>query len=179
MFIILGESASGKTSVEREIEKNYGIRRIISYTTRPERPKEVDGLDYNFVTRPEFIGKVVEGFFMETTIYDGYLYGTAKEDYERKGLIVMDPIGLRRLKKIREIELVSVYIKTKEETRMNRLIKRGMNTKEAKNKILKDRDLFKGIEKEVDYVVDNNKSLKETTEQVGKIFEEYLNLVKI
>ena len=48
MILLLGKNGSGKTYITRELEQK-GIKRSVSYTTRPQRPKEVNGEDYVFV----------------------------------------------------------------------------------------------------------------------------------
>ncbi|MDU1583338.1 MAG: guanylate kinase, partial [Peptoniphilus harei] len=48
IYLILGHSGSGKSTLRDELAKK-GLNKIITYTTRPPRPKEVDGLDYNFI----------------------------------------------------------------------------------------------------------------------------------
>ena len=46
MIILVGESASGKSSIEKYLVDNYGYNKIISYTTREPREGDVDGVDY-------------------------------------------------------------------------------------------------------------------------------------
>ena len=48
MIVLIGESASGKSSIERCLVEDYGYNKIVSYTTRPPRAGEVDGIDYHF-----------------------------------------------------------------------------------------------------------------------------------
>ena len=50
---LVGKSCSGKDTIARELVK-LGYERILTYTTRPQRPSELDGVDYHFITENEF-----------------------------------------------------------------------------------------------------------------------------
>jgi guanylate kinase len=62
--------------IKRLLELDPNLRYSVSYTTRHPRPGEVDGVNYHFVTRPEFERLIGEGAFLEYATYDGNLYGT-------------------------------------------------------------------------------------------------------
>ena len=49
LILFLGESGSGKTTVQRELEKR-GVKKVVTYTTRPLREGEADGVEYHFIT---------------------------------------------------------------------------------------------------------------------------------
>ena len=55
LFVILGKSCSGKSTILREVLAKLDIPVLLSNTTRPPRADEVDGIDYNFVTMTDFI----------------------------------------------------------------------------------------------------------------------------
>lgn len=52
-IVLVGQTNSGKTTVAKLLEA-YGYKRIVTYTTRPKRQGERDGIDYNFVTDEKF-----------------------------------------------------------------------------------------------------------------------------
>ena len=54
MILLAGPSASGKTEIAKILMKDFGIRKVVTHTTRPPRIGEKDGVDYHFVTREEF-----------------------------------------------------------------------------------------------------------------------------
>ena len=54
LTILIGMSASGKDAILRELVANHGFREIVTTTTRPMRKGEVNGKDYNFISRKEF-----------------------------------------------------------------------------------------------------------------------------
>src|SRR4249919_1150410 len=84
LFIVSAPSGAGKTTlVERLVEQVPHLKMSRSYTSRPARQGELDGVDYNFVTRSRFESMVAEGAFLEWADVFGNLYGTAAEDTER------------------------------------------------------------------------------------------------
>jgi guanylate kinase len=77
LIVISGPSGVGKdTVIKRLLELDSKLRYSVSYTTRPPRPGEVDGVDYRFVNREAFERRIREGALLEYATYDGHLYGT-------------------------------------------------------------------------------------------------------
>ena len=78
LFIVAAPSGGGKTSLTRALlEREPTIRLSVSYTTRPPRPGEADGVDYHFVT-PERFGALKDaGEFLEDAHVHGNWYGTS------------------------------------------------------------------------------------------------------
>ncbi|CAB4011757.1 leucine-rich repeat and guanylate kinase domain-containing -like, partial [Paramuricea clavata] len=91
MLVLTGPSGGGKRYLAKklcqEFPDYFGLG--VSTTTRPQRRKEDDGIDYFFTTQAEFEKDVMEGKFIETAQCGGYLYGITREAIEsvaRKGL---------------------------------------------------------------------------------------------
>jgi guanylate kinase len=83
LFIVSAPSGTGKTTlVERLVSRTPGLRRSRSYTSRPARAGEQDGVDYNFVTREQFEAMTREGAFLESAAVFGNYYGTGAADTE-------------------------------------------------------------------------------------------------
>lgn len=80
MIVLVGESASGKSSIEKNLVEYHGFNKVVSYTTREPRQGEVDGVDYHFIDDATFYELECAGFFAETAMYNGWHYGTAKND---------------------------------------------------------------------------------------------------
>ena len=77
LLVISGPSGVGKdTVIKRLLELDPNLKYSVSYTTRPPRPGEVDGVDYRFVNGGEFERLIREGALLEHATYDGRLYGT-------------------------------------------------------------------------------------------------------
>lgn len=84
-FVIAGPSGAGKSSVIAELlRRDPRLSFSVSATTRPRRPDEVHGRDYYFVSEEEFLRLREDGKLLEWTEYQGHLYGTPREEVERK-----------------------------------------------------------------------------------------------
>ncbi len=172
MIILVGESASGKSTLQNAIIEKLGYKRLVSYTTRPPRDYEKDGIDYNFISKAMYIHMKENGFFAETAEYNGWFYGTAKEDYDSNVVAVLTPHGLRQVKKILDSEnIISIYLKVPRRDRLIKILQRGDNIEEAYRRNLSDVGQFDGIEDEVDYVIENPNYSKTANEIVNSILE--------
>ena len=176
MIVLVGESASGKSSIEKYLVNNYGYKKIVSYTTRQPRTNEVDGIDYHFISVDEFLNLKEQGFFAETAIYNNWHYGTAKEDCTDDKIAVLTPHGLRQISKVNGITTISFYINVPRRDRLIKILQRGDNIEEAYRRSLSDVGQFDGIADEVDYVINNNgyeKSIEEMSKEVKGIIDIY------
>lgn len=82
--IITGPSAAGKTTlVEEMLRRHPSATRLITTTTRPPRPGEVDGRDYRFTTQDEFVARRDSGEFLEWAEVHAHFYGSSREDLTR------------------------------------------------------------------------------------------------
>ncbi len=117
MFILSSPSGTGKTTIARRILTEDGeIRLSVSYTTRPQRPGEVEGRDYYFVEPREFNRKVEAGEFLEWAEVFGHLYGTPKAEIKaglKSGqdyLFDIDWQGTQQLYQRMEVDVVRVFL---------------------------------------------------------------------
>jgi guanylate kinase len=86
LFVISGPSGCGKSTLIRKVRRSLGdLGFSVSRTTRPPRPSEKDGVDYQFVTVQAFERMVRENRFIEWARVHGHLYGTSRAEVERKG----------------------------------------------------------------------------------------------
>jgi guanylate kinase len=116
LFIVSAPSGTGKTTlVERLVEHTSHLKMSRSYTSRPVRDGEVDGVDYNFVTRERFEAMVAVGEFLEWADVFGNLYGTSAADTERileagnDVVLVIDVQGARKVRR-RGVETTAVFV---------------------------------------------------------------------
>ena len=81
VVILSGASSVGKGAIRKALleDKELNLFYSISMTTRPKRDDEVDGEDYYFVDHSEFAQAVKDKALLEYTEFNGYYYGTPKE----------------------------------------------------------------------------------------------------
>ena len=168
MIVLVGESASGKSSIERELVA-LGFNKIVTYTTRPMRKEDVDGETYHFITEEQFNDMVEKNFFAEHASYNGWQYGTAKEDCTDDKVVVLTPHGLRQLKKNIDLKIISFYIKVPRRDRLIKILERGDDIEEAYRRNLSDVGQFDGIEDEVDYVIRNEGYKRSIVDMVYRV----------
>jgi len=166
VLCLIGETASGKSTIEKELSEN-GYKKLVSYTTRKIREGEIDGIDYHYVTNEEFDKMKAGELFAEWDEYGGMesirQYGTVKQDYNNNSeprIAVLTMCGFEQLK-ANKIECTSFYIKCSFRIRLIRYISREKEFNIAKllelvRRSIADAEIFKGIEKKVDYVIDNS-----------------------
>jgi len=84
LLIVSSPSGAGKTTLTRRLLAEFApdLAFSVSYTTRPQRPGEVDGRDYHFVTPEAFERMVLRGDFAEHAFVFGNRYGTAQAPVE-------------------------------------------------------------------------------------------------
>lgn len=169
MIVLIGESASGKSSIEKYLVEKCGYNKIVSYTTRPPREGEVDGVDYHFITKSQFRRLSEQDFFAEQAVYRDWYYGVAKRDCTDDKVAVLTPHGLRQVSKIKEINVTSFYINVPRRDRLIKILQRGDNIEESYRRNLSDVGQFDGVWDEVDYVINNNgynKSIVEMSKEI-------------
>ena len=84
VIVLVGESASGKSTIEKILADKYGYKKTVSYTTRPPRDGEVNGVDYHFISEDEYIEKFNSKYFVETGAYNGWFYGTTIKSFSKR-----------------------------------------------------------------------------------------------
>lgn len=126
---ICGEAGSGKDRLLQEIVRKTDWHEIISCTTRPPREKEMDGVNYHFLTNEQFAVKVVNGEMLEATIFNDWCYGTdisALVD-DKINIGIFNPEGIENLMLSSKINLKVFYIFASPKERLLRQLNREKN----------------------------------------------------
>jgi guanylate kinase len=116
LFVVSAPSGTGKTTVvERLVERMPDLVLSRSYTSRPARAGERDGVDYNFVSQARFLEMIQAGEFLEYADVFGNFYGTHAADTDqalKKGQDVVLVIDVQGAQQVRErgLALVSVFV---------------------------------------------------------------------
>lgn len=160
LIVLTGKTGSGKTTTAKLLGA-YGYEKLITDTSRPKRKGEVEGVDYNFRTKDEFLKLEEEGKYAETigfdTIYGKWYYGSLKEYYlnsEDNKVIVLNPHGLKQvLDKVDRKNFKTFYLDIDEDILLKRLSKRGDDPREVNRRLKIDRIDFKDIYELTDYQI--------------------------
>ncbi|MBR6293537.1 MAG: guanylate kinase [Lachnospiraceae bacterium] len=172
-IILCGKSGSGKTTIGVELEK-YGYKKLVTYTTRPMRKGEVNGVDYHFVTEDEFQKLLDNGKFAETASYNAEFgfcrYGSLKEDYgcEGKQYVILNPFGLKAVRKS-GISATAIYVYADTHVLTKRLTKRGDSAGEITRRLAADERDFADIGEYVDFIIENNTTPADVAELIESI----------
>ncbi len=114
LYIVSAPSGAGKTSLVKALLKlDTSVRVSVSHTTRPSRPGEKDGVDYNFVTHRAFDQMVGEGAFLEYAEVFENKYGTSQiwvEEQLKQGVDVILEIDWQGAQQVRHLVKNSISI---------------------------------------------------------------------
>ena len=140
IMVILGASASGKDTIMNRLVKEFDVKPVISYTTRPIRNCEINGREYHFITEKEFERMKNNDEFIETRVYNtvngNWYYGLPKNGIDLEDdnnyITILDFDGLLELetwlRSIGQIDkLTSIYIDVTEQNRLIRSLNREQN----------------------------------------------------
>lgn len=173
MIVLVGGSCTGKSTIAKKLVE-FGYEQLVTYTTRPPRKGEVNGVDYHFITDEQFEMSKEQGFFCETTEYEisvGVIwkYGTAKSDLSDNKVCVLNPEGLKTLKKDKSLDVTTFLFLASNETIWNRLRQRQDSSDSAHRRIEADRKDFEGINEYIDFTIRTDTSLNE--DQVAELVD--------
>ena len=163
IFIISAPSGCGKTSLVRELCQTYSfLEQTVSYTTRTIRSGEVDGQDYHFISKDEFIENKKNNKFIESqNVYDNF-YGTTYESINeilasgKDAILEIDYKGMLLIKsKIPSSQSIYILPPSVEELE-KRLFDRGLDSDEViEKRVSQAKDELKYV-KFADYTVMND-----------------------
>ncbi len=130
MFVLSSPSGAGKTTISRRLlQRDPHIKLSVSVTTRPKRPGETEGIDYNFTDPTEFQLRLNRGEFLEHAKVFNYYYATPRqpvEDALASGMDVLFDIdwqGTQQLAEKAREDLVSVFILPPSTSELERRLK--------------------------------------------------------
>ena len=178
LVVISSPSGTGKTTIcKKLISKDKNLYLSISVTTRKKRDTEVEGVDYFFKTKEEFMSLKKEDQFVETALVFDNFYGTLKTqvvDKLKKGIDVIIDIdwqGTRKINSFMEGNVVKIFLLPPSLKELsNRLSARGSDSlKEIDfrmSKAVKEIEHFK----EYDYVLINN-DVEEIYSKINQILD--------
>lgn len=131
LFVVSGPSSAGKGTALGWLVASGQVRRVATYTTRPPRPGERDGVDYRFVDEATFFNLHQAGEIFEyTRTYSASYYGSpvSLRDDQDPGFLVaeLDPAGFVRICASSARRVVGIFVTTDSEAQLReRLAARG------------------------------------------------------
>ena len=138
VFVLTGNTGTGKTTVANYLNEFYEMPKVITHTTRPPREGEIDQVDYYFESEQSF----KENHYLESVAYANYRYGSSYEGLERAWekspliTIVLDTAGAKTYSEKLGDEAVVIFLTvTKPDEILGRLSKRGDNLEETRRRM--------------------------------------------
>lgn len=180
LYLFVGRSASGKSTIANILEEQYNLPQVQSYTTRPKRYETESG--HTFVSDSEFdeLQNIIG-----CTEYNGHRYCSTKEQLDTASIYVVDTAGVETLLERYESDrpIVIFYFDANVRTRIERMLNRydhdaaivsrlyideAFDWENVLNKLVwhYKNNVGKNVEM---YVLDANQSIGEVLEQV-KLF---------
>ena len=175
LVAVIGKSASGKdTIVDILSKKNKNLHKKVSTSTRPARQGEVDGVDYHFVSVEDFTHKLLNYELIEANEFNDWFYGTDIKDLskEKVNIGVFNPEGVRQLSESKEIDLLTIFVTSRDKDRIIRSLNREDNPDidEIMRRYKTDRYDFYDLD--FDYeIVPNTEQLISAVEKAEKLIE--------
>jgi guanylate kinase len=180
IFIISGPSGVGKGTLCQRLKSSMPTLHLItSTTTRPQRPGEVDQVDYFFVSRSEFLAMVEKGDFLEWAQYNQHYYGTPKPHVDKlkaQGhhvLLEIDTQGAFEVKKLYPEALLIFIAPPSLAELKRRLEERGTNSSEEIQQRLSITEEELTLQKAFDFSVINH-TLDQTEKELYALIDTHL-----
>lgn len=141
LLLLVGPSGGGKSRVADMLQQR-GLKKLISYTTRPSRgPLD----DHIFISEEEFC---ILPDLAAYTEFNGHRYGATKRQVRESDVYIVDVPGVESLvrNKPAEVHLLAAYITATAGERRRRMVSRGNTVEEANERLVHDRTVFDGAQ---------------------------------
>lgn len=142
-IIFVGKAASGKTWLAEQLIE-MGYKYPLTYTTRPARSGEINGVHYNFINDPRFHEMIAEDLMYEYVEFNGWLYGRTKKDFYSGDLMIMTPAGIKQINIDDRRQSYIVYLDITEDIRRERLLERN-DADNVERRLSADNEDFKNF----------------------------------
>lgn len=137
-IIIVGPGGSGKDFLRKKMV-DKGFQYGVSFTSRPPRNGEEEGIDYYY--RDLHFFKNNEEIFLELQEFNGWKYGISKGEFTEKNLFILSPAGLKSLPRDLRKDSFVIYLNPPEETRIKRLGERN-DADNVERRLIADKEDF-------------------------------------
>jgi len=152
-IILVGAAASGKDYLKKKFG-NQGFRLDVSYTTRPIREGETEGVDYYFLTEAAFQIKMESSYlkdrgltnigFYEWAQHGEYRYGTGTWEWKKYDVFIMEAHGVSKITPEDRKNCFIIYLNPSAKVRKKRLrVTRGWSRQNISHRTKMDNEKFK------------------------------------
>lgn len=156
IFVIMGKASTGKDTLVKMASKRLEIPMALSFTTRPKRTGEKEGVEYSFISDDEFWDLYNSKSLAEYTSYEvasgeTWHYGFTREELEKAEyvLVIVNPDGFKQISELYGDKVCSILIDAPADVRIKRYLDRDTITEtkaeECCRRFLADQKDFKGI----------------------------------
>lgn len=144
-IILVGPSASGKDFIRAKF-RDKGYKVDCSYTSRPPREGEIDGVDYYFIDEKKFRESIDEHLFYEWVLYEETYYGTARFFWETRDIFIMESDGVDKILKKDRKNCLVIFVNTPLDIRIERMRDRGWDDGKIRARIAVDIHKFSSFQ---------------------------------
>ena len=177
LIVFSGPSGAGKDTILNKIMgEKENLKLSVSHTTRSPREGEINGKNYYFVSKQEFIKMIENGEMLEYATYCGNYYGTSAvkvQDELEKGndvILEIEVQGARQIMK-KVPEALSIFILPPSLSELKKRLKnRGTDSDEVINRRIKEAEKEIALAHNYDYVIIND-DIEKSAKKVLKIIE--------
>lgn len=172
LLCIIGETARGKDTVARYLQQQYNLKGVVSYTNRPKRINETDGVDHYFVTDEQASEILKKEPIYAFTKIGAYIYFATKKEVEASDFYIIDPVGYRALikQKLNQVPII-IYVTCNQEIAEVRFKSRGGTEQEYIARANAEHAQFTEFKENgiYNFYINNNNTIQELFNQVDDI----------
>ena len=144
LVVFLGESGSGKTTLMSKSTEGYPLifKKVVTCTSRPKRPGEIDGIDYHFCPVSYFIDN--NELVLAKKTDDGLYYGTRLTDLMPEThnlLLASKPRGIPKIIDLCGQRVAVVRLSISESLKIQRMRARGDPEEAISKRLVTDADI--------------------------------------
>jgi len=182
LLVFSAPSGAGKTTIVKKILMEFPqIIFSISATTRPKREAETNGIEYFFLTEPEFQEKIINDEFIEWEKFYDYYYGTLKSfitgniEAGKPVLLELDVKGALTIKRLYPYAHLIYISPPSFEELVNRLRQRNTESESDFMKRIDRAKMELSLKDQFDYIIENDEldtAIEEAKSLVKKILKE-------
>jgi guanylate kinase len=141
-IVIVGKAASGKDYLRKRMIQQ-GAKYGVSYTSRPPREGEIEGVDYYFTSKENFEKLITENKLIEYQQFNGWYYGMTYDTFNESDCMILNVDGLSQLPAEIRKQCFVIYVDIDMSIRKQRLSERNDNNDSITRRIEADEEQFK------------------------------------